>query len=262
MVNLSAAIRFISEHGNDLEQARLGVLLQNENVSLLEAVSVLRSEQREDGSWASFWSGGASSVDATCYRLAQCEQLGLNNEDFIQRALTFLTTRQLENGSFSECRKLAPVAPPWVQPDDPSAIFYLTANAGFWLQYFNKYPDNTKSAVEFLISNINIEGYLSTFLHANWLAAGLFYSANEVEHSTSIMNYLESKLTDLSASNLAWLINALVIMGVPKHMNLIVQGVDILRDLQHEQGYWLSEDGDDYNVHTTLESIRAFRICS
>jgi len=111
---------------------------------------------------------------------------------------------------------------------------------------------------KFLVSNLN-EGYFPAFLHANWLAAGLLYSLGEHKGSESILTYLHSKLPILEASNLAWLINALCIMGISTEHQLIVDAINKLQNLQHEDGRWVSEDGEWQDVHTTLESIRAIR---
>lgn len=257
MADIQLAIKFVQGHGNIVEQARLNVLLQDQAL-VREAIDNLKMMQREDGSWAPFWAPDASSIDATCYRLAQCEQLGLRSEEFIDKAISFLIGRQNTDGSFEEDVALAPVAPPWAMPGDASAKLYLTANAGCWIDYFRSSDPGLTMIGEFLVANLN-EGYLPGFLHANWLAAGLLYSLGEHKSSESILTYLHSKLPVLEASNLAWLINALCIMGISSDHQLIADAINKLRTLQHEDGRWVSEDGEWQDVHTTLESIRAIR---
>ncbi len=77
MSDIQLAIQFVRDHGNKVEHARLNVLLQADDL-VQEAVQQLKVTQRADGSWAPFWVPDASSLDATCYRLAQSEQLGIN----------------------------------------------------------------------------------------------------------------------------------------------------------------------------------------
>lgn len=261
MANLESDIRFVKEHGNIIELARLEVLLHREE-SVQYAVNQIRESQREDGGWTPFWSPDKSSVDATCYRLAQFEQLGVKNEDFISNALYFLLKRQDKDGFFAEADELESIAPPWAQPRDAAARLYLTANAAYWLKFYKGHENSLLNAVNFLKSNINTEGYLPTFLHANWMAAGLFYAINEQDYALSIMDYLTDKLAELNASNLAWMVNALVIMGVPTNTPLIIYAINKLIELQQEDGHWENEDGNHFNVHTTLESIRAFYFCN
>ncbi|WDL97159.1 hypothetical protein [Alicyclobacillus sp. ALC3] len=71
------------------------------------------------------------------------------------------------------------------------------------------------------------------------------------------MNYLLAKLPELEASNLAWLINSLCVMGISPEHQLISSAKHQLEQLQQEDGHWASEDGKWQDVHTTLECIRA-----
>ncbi|MHB1630375.1 MAG: prenyltransferase/squalene oxidase repeat-containing protein [Bacilli bacterium] len=208
MGDIQSAIQFVRNHGNKVEQARLNVLLQADNL-VQEAVQELKGTQREDGSWSPFWASDASSLDATCYRLAQSEQLGIKEADFIDHAISFIIGRQNHDGSFEEAAELASVAPPWAMPGDGPAKIYLTANAGYWIRRYNSSASCLSQIEALLISQLNDQGYLPTFLHANWLAAGLLHSLGDHTHAESIMNYLLAKLPELEASNLAWLINAL-----------------------------------------------------
>lgn len=258
MDGIQSAIQFVRNHGNKVEQARLNVLLQADGLDQ-EAVEELKETQRDDGSWSPFWEPNASSLDATCYRLAQSEQLGITAADFIDQAVSFIIGRQHQDGSFEEASELASVAPPWAMPGDHSAKMYLTANAGYWIRYYRSSAPCVSQIQKFLVSQMNDEGYLPTFLHANWLAAGLLYSLGDHEQAESIMNYLLAKLPELEASNLAWLINSLCVMGVSPEHRLIWSAKNRLERLQKEDGHWASEDGEWQDVHTTLESIRAIQ---
>ena len=241
-----------------MEHARLNVLLQADDL-VQEAVQQLKVTQRADGSWAPFWVPDASSLDVTCYRLAQSEQLGIKEAAFIEQAISFIIDRQNQDGSFEEASELASVAPPWAMPGDDSAKIYLSANAGYWIHHYNGSASCLSEVETFLLSQLNDEGYLPTFLHGNWLAAGLLHSLGEDRHAESIMKYLLTKLPELGASNLAWLINALCVVGVFPEHQLISSAKDKLEQLQKEDGHWASEDGEWQDVHTTLESIRAIQ---
>jgi hypothetical protein len=93
------AIAFILAHGGDIERFALNQLAGASYRFSLSAVKVERlllAGQRPDGGWAPFWASDYSSLDATCYRLAQAEmaQLSLPRE-----ALEFLRSRQRPDGS-------------------------------------------------------------------------------------------------------------------------------------------------------------------
>lgn len=134
MARIARAVAFIRQHGSALELARLSVLLGNPDVVPGPLTECVRS-QRPDGEWPSFWAPDASTIDATCYRLAQCEQRGLRDHAATRAALAFLVTHQEANGSFQEEAHLGSKASPWAKPGDAAARIYLTANAGYWIQY-------------------------------------------------------------------------------------------------------------------------------
>ena len=69
-MNQDKAIQFVQEKGGDLEQARLRYLLDGERPSTA-IIQQLFNGQQNDGGFAPFWAPNYSSIDATCYRLAQ-----------------------------------------------------------------------------------------------------------------------------------------------------------------------------------------------
>ena len=93
-MDFEKAVAFVTDRGNEIEQARINYVLANERPSEL-IVGKLFADQRPDGSWSPFWANDYSSLDATCFRLAQAEQLGLTKEEpAIIRAIRFLAQRQ------------------------------------------------------------------------------------------------------------------------------------------------------------------------
>jgi hypothetical protein len=260
-VNLEAALEFVKSRGNLVEQARLKYLLDNERPSR-EAVNNLLAGQRPDGGWLPFWATDSSSLDATCFRLAQAEQIGLlSSEIAITHAIGFLTQRQQLDGSWEEDKSLASVAPVWAKPGDLSARLYLTANCGFWLAVFGATNRNVLQAATFLKAYLDENGHLPASWQANWLASGLWWRLNWLDPARQVLNYLLQKLSELPASNLAWLVITLLDAGVPASHTLIDAAASSLEQSQNRAGYWSSEDGAAWDVHATLEALRALRLC-
>ena len=105
-MNLEKAVQFIKMNGNDVEQARLNYILSNERSSE-EIAAKLFIGQRMDGGWSPFWAEDYSSLDATCFRLAQAQQLGITPSDAaIMRAVNFLVQRQSADGSWKKMQSL------------------------------------------------------------------------------------------------------------------------------------------------------------
>jgi hypothetical protein len=261
-MNLEAAVEFVRSRGNIVEQARLKYLLDNERPSS-EAVNTLLAGQRPDGGWPPFWAPDYSSLDATCFRLAQAEQMGLfSSEIAIDRAVQFLIQRQQPDGSWEEDESLAAVAPVWARPGDLSARLYLTANCGFWLAVCGETNEQVLQAATHLQAYLDENGCLPASWQAHWLASGLWWRLNWQNPAHQVLNYLTQRLSELPASNLAWLVITLLNAGVPVSHTLVNTAASLLEQSQNRAGYWQSEDGIAWDVHATLESLRALRLCN
>lgn len=258
-MNAPAAVDFVRAHGTPVEQARLDALLSGTWPSA-DALAALCAGQRPDGGWPPFWAPDYSSVDATCYRLAQAEQVAVNpGAPPIQRALAFLAGRQHRDGWWEEDEAVAAVAPPWAAPGDPAARLYLAANGGFWLGLWGASGEGALRAADYLRRHLDDSGHLPTFLHAHWLAAGLWYRLGQPETAERVLVYLRARLADMEASHLAWLMNALLIAAVPGQHPLLADAATALARQQQPDGRWVSEDGPERDVHTTLEALRALQ---
>ena len=256
-MNQERAIEFIQRYGNDVELARLRRLLDGERPSQ-STINTLFNSQRDDGGWAPFWASDYSSIDATCYKLAQAEQLGLGvAETAVSDALRFLLLRQGEDGRFAEDTAVADSAPPWAKPGDLASELYLTANAGFWLAHFG-FKDAAQQAANYLARHLNRELHtLPSFAQTYWLAGGLWWILGMADEAlTAVDNHLYTHLPE-SASDLAWMLYALLLAGIETDRGVIVSGVLKLKDKQEKDGRFPSDAGQD--VHTTLEALAVFK---
>lgn len=259
-MNQQAAIQFVREQGNPSEHARLAFLLTGARPSS-ESIQQFFQDQQEDGSWSPFWTPGYSGLDATCFHLAQAEQIGIVvNEPNMVRAALFLAQRQRPDGVFEEDEAVTELAPPWARLGDRAAQLYLTANCGFWLTSLSQTQASAHLAASYIHSFLPPDGHLPTFLHTHWLAAGLFSRLKQIEPAERLLAYLATCLLDLSASSLAWLIVTLRLASLPATTPLIVQAASLLKQQQQPTGNWQSEDGPEQDVHATLEALRAFTL--
>jgi hypothetical protein len=259
-MDIEKTVHFVKKNGNKVEQARLNYVLSNEPPSE-EITTTLFAGQRLDGGWSPFWTKGYSSLDATCFRLAQAEQLGISqSEAAVMQAINFLVQRQSSDGSWEEDIRVADSAPPWAKPGDLSAKLYLTSNCGLWLALLGNPANKASQAAAYLETYIEQDGRLPSFLHTHWLAGGMFHKL-ERQASSRVFEYLGSRLYDLAGSHLAWLITTMGAAGVPPKHFLLQTAASLLEQKQKNDGYWESEDGASQNVHATIEAIRALSLC-
>lgn len=130
-MNPMLAIQYIRKNSNPIEQARLNFLLHDQLASM-EIVADFCASGNRDGSWSLFWSPDYSSLDATCFHLAQAQQLGMNiNEQAITTALEFIADRQKNDRSWEEEQSIAEIAPPWAKPR--GAIRFTLPDCKLWI---------------------------------------------------------------------------------------------------------------------------------
>jgi len=260
MYDFQQAMRFIRQNGSPVEQARLDVLIGN--LCPVEAVRQFSVAQRGDGGWAPFWAGDYSSLDATCFHLAQAQQLAIQvNEPLFENGLRFLAERQRHDGAWEEDFSVADQAPPWAKPGELATRLYLTANCAFWLAASPGFQDAALQGARYLSAYLEENGKLPSFLQALWLCGGLWGRLEMVVEAEHVLAYLAGRITELSASQLAWMVTALRIAELPAEDALIQSAIPSLVSSQREDGRWTSDDGPVFDVHTTLETLYALKLC-
>ena len=257
----SIAVQFIELHAAPLELARLDFLLHGQPASAA-VVAEFQAAQRADGGFSPLWAEDYSSLDATCFRLAQAQQLGIPFDvPVIATTRRFMAGRQKEAGSWEEDALVAAQAPHWAKPGELPARLYLTANCAYWLAASPQYAPESKRSAAYLLSHQEQNGHLPSFLHAHWLAAGAWLRLRMEQPAMLALDYLQGRFDELCASHLAWLVTTLVPAGLPTDHRLISQALAKLGKMQQSDGRWQSEDGADFDVNATLDALFAFKLC-
>jgi len=282
-VDVQSAIAYVRQRATAVELARLKYALCGE-LAAPEVVNALFADQRADGGFAPRWTQNYSSLDATCFRLAQAEQIGVSgSEAAVRRAVQFLIQRQQRDGSWEEDVSVVAKAPVWAQPGDLAARLYLTANCGYWVAVLGDVGPASKASVgpvsrssadsaarasvdpavraaDYLESCLEPDGRLPSFLHTHWLAAGLWHRLDYDDLSQQVLSYLATRLAGMSANNLTWLLTTLLGAGVPASNSLIMDASSMLERYQNPDGRWISDDGPEFDVHCTLEALRVLSL--
>jgi hypothetical protein len=192
--------------------------------------------------------------------LTQAEQLGLTlNEKPIELAIRFLVRRQSLDGSWDESTSLSNWAPTYLKPGSLEPRLYLAANCGFWVAYYSGRDNSVPRAMGFLMRYLEENGCLPSTPQANWMSAGLWLRMRRYEVAEKVITACRSHMDALSASSLAWMGVTLIISRIRQKNPLIKNTADKLLALRKPGNYWDSEDGKEWNCHTTIEAIRVLK---
>ena len=228
-MNTHSAIAFINNNGNAVDFARLRYILYKEPPTE-EAIDSLFGDQRQDGGWAPFWHKDYSSLDATCFRLAQAEELGLDLQfEPIGYAMQFIAERQYQEGSWEEEHEVAEQAPEWVKPGHSSAKLYLTANCAFTMSMFDRLNGHSALAADFMQLRMDPEGRILSYLQTHWLTAALWQRTNVPKLAVLVLQYLASQMHTLTPSDMAWMICTMLAAGFKPSNPLMYSAVEVLR---------------------------------
>ena len=256
MFDQDKAVAFVQKEGDAQAQAKLAWIVDGKRPFYADTFKLFE-DQRRGGGFAPYWATDYSSVDATCYRLAQAESVGIElTQREASAAMTFLIGRQQVSGKFSEDPRVAELAPNWIKPGDPAGDFYLTANAGFWLAQMDHTRLAATDSAGYLKKGLKVEtGQLPSFLNTYWLAGALWWMLGERDTAVLVLNHLQTRINDMPASNLTWMLNSFRIANIPSTQTLIPSAVERLKGMQEEDGRFPSDEGQD--VQVTLDALHA-----
>jgi hypothetical protein len=259
-MNAQRAITFVNTHGSPTEKARLRFIWNGTPADDAE-IAKLFEGQRHDGGFAPPWASEYSSVDATCYHIAQAEQLGVSaTHPNLKFALIFLLAQQNKAGFWDEDPSVAEIAPMWAKPGDKAAQLYLTANSSFWGAQFKAPAEVTAQASNFLKLRVSDSNEMPGFLQTHWLAGALWTKLGERDYATRMIRYLGDRVDKMALSDLAWMISAFCLAGLPANHALMYTAAIRLNKMQDSTGPWRGNENND--VQVTLEALRALKMCN
>ncbi|MDR7279523.1 hypothetical protein J2S41_006301 [Catenuloplanes atrovinosus] len=274
MVDMDAAIGFVVARGDQVDRARLSYLRTGAPAPD-DAIARTEMGQAPDGGWPAQWGGEIASIDATCFRLAELDDLGALGRPAGRKALDWLAGRQRPDGTWEEDASYARDAPPWARPGDPEARLHLTALAAYWLiigggrasaesghfdpRLGGAYAGVARSAARAIAASLRPDGSWPSFLITGALGAAVLYRQDMFYEAARMQLILADRLPKLSPGDTAYLAATLRRAGVPDDDPLPRATRQRLGETQRTDGGWPSDDGDAFDVHTTLLAIRATR---
>jgi len=259
MADLDAAIGFVVARGDQVDRARLS-WLRSGIVPAPEILARAEAGQTPGGGWPASSGGDVPSIDATCFRLSELDDLGALERDPARRALAWLAGRQQPDGMWEEDPALARDAPDWAQPGNPEARLYLTAGAGYWLAVGGSPAREVIArATQAFRASLREDGTWPSYLVAGWLGGALLYHAEWFYEAAQIQVILAERVPEMTPADVADLAAAFRRAGMSPDDWLLAAARKRLTETQRTDGGWPNEDSDALEVHTTLSAIRALR---
>jgi hypothetical protein len=273
VVDIDAAIGFVVAKGDPVDRARLAWLRAGMKPEP-EVIEKAEIGQTAEGGWPAFWADHVASVDATCFRFAELDDLGLLDRPAARRALDWLASQQHPDGMWEEDPTLAEAAPPWAMPGDPEARLFVTANAAFWLTVAGPaartagpldsraggaYAGVVAKGAQAIANSLRSDGGWPSFLVTGWLGAAVLFRQEMFYEAARMQMILSERLPEMTPADTAWLASALRRVGVSADDWLLVAARRRLTETQRSDGGWPSDDGEQFDVHVTLSAIRAVR---
>jgi hypothetical protein len=260
-MNIDLSISFIMSHGTVLEKARLGSLLQNTEPSP-DINQYFLTLQNEDGGFPfDFKQRNLGTIDNTLTALWWLDELRLLTSPIGKKALKFLINVQKPDGGWDEAPAITIYdLPPWISPGDPRTRLYLSSYCAYWLAIAGHIEQSSfTKALDFLCKQQEDSGKMPGYLHSTWIATSVFLLAGSpyLPAAHKGLQYLtQISMEMLEASQIAWALDCLGRAGLEIGHPLIKSYLVELMKRQTLDGYWLSEDGDEFIVSSTIEAIK------
>lgn len=258
------AIEFVNKNGSEEDILCLNCILEGKKADP-PYISELIDLQNKDGGFPyNFEKGNTSTLMDSTAVLVIMEEFNYLDHEIVEKIVKFLLNKQEEDGSWNESEDIVMYNPPiWMDPRNLHVKILSTAYVGYWLAKlgYDK-DDRVKRACEFLTNYRHENGSFEGFLHSTWIAASLFAKVYGKEHEVvrNAIRYLISIPKHLwTPPQLSWLLWSFGSVGFTKEEKNMGYFVDLLLNIQREDGSFVTEREEPYSVRATIEAIKALK---
>lgn len=195
---LDRAGEYVRFHGEPFDQARLAAL-----TGRVPDPTTSPWPQNPDGGWAAFWSGGHSSLDATCHRLDLLSDLP-DPIPGVDRGAAFDFIRRAQDGVGGWSEGPSDATPDWLMPGSPDARAYLTAHCARTLLRLDPALPEVARAAVLLEAWVDPRGRLPGSAQAHWLAARVLRETGRSLTARRLLDVVGRAFELFGAAQLAW----------------------------------------------------------
>jgi hypothetical protein len=196
---LDRAGQYVRVHGEPFDQDRLAALTGR----AVDVAAPIPLPQNPDGGWAAPWSGGWSSLDATCRQLDLLSDLP-GPVPGVDRAAAFAFIRQAQgvDGAWSEGP--SDTTPDRLMPGSPPAVAYMTAHCARTLLRLDPGLAEVELAARLLEAWVDPRGRLPGEPSTHWLAARVLRDTGRALAARRLLDVVGRGFESFDAVDLAW----------------------------------------------------------
>ena len=261
-VDIDKAIYFVREKGKDIDKLKLSLLL-NENSNTMNKLAEYLTLQNSDGGIPfKMRKDSISTIGPTITFFKDFLILEKTEiiKEFLDKAVYFLLQNQNEEGFFEEPISIKNFDyEPWETPGTkPNQIYCTSVVLNFLLGLRDKKYDRIiNDCITYLSRNWRDDTGFTSYSHALWNAIPSFIKIKGIENSISRrgLEMLHTfQLENYPSSSIVWMIESFINADLLDH-EWVSKLIDVLEQRQLRDGRWDSEDGEEYDVATTLSVL-------
>lgn len=261
-IDVEKAINFIREKGKPIDKLKLSLML-NENSDTLEKLAEYLNIQNSDGGIPFRMREGSISTIGPTITFFK-DFLILNKQEivkeFLEKGVNFILENQHDNGFFEEPISIKNFDySPWETPGtEPNRIYCTSIVLNFLLGVDEqRYNNIINKCIDYLSRKWRYDTGFKSYPHALWNAIPSFVKIKGMEDSISKrgLEMLQTfQLDSYPSSSLVWMIESFINVGLENH-SCVEKVVKVLEQRQVSNGWWSSEDGEEYDSSTTLSVL-------
>ena len=265
-IDIDKAVSFIREKGKQIDQLKLALMLDQNSNTMDKLAEYLTLQNSDGGIPFRMREGSISTIGPTITFFKDFLILQKSDivDEFLTKAVHFILENQNEDGFFEEPISIKNFDySPWETPGTvPNRIYCTSIVLNFLLGLDEKkFEKIINDCISYLSRNWRYDIGFQSYPHALWNAIPSFIKVKGPEDSISLrgLEMLQTfQLANYPSSSLVWMIESFINTSLADH-SFVAKVLSILEERQSLDGRWTSEDGEEYDVSTTLSVLLVLR---
>ena len=260
--DIQKAINYVKNKAIGIEKHKLH-LLQNElEIAESEIKDFLKIQNEDGGIPYRYEEETISTISSTILFFRDIILLDQESlvSDELGKAIQYLLSLQKSDGCFEEPSEIGKLdCAVWEAPGFESTQIYCTSFVINFLcgTKLEIVEDAILSGLNYLSKKWDDEKGFRSYPHSIWNAIPVFINKMGEDDSISLRGaeMLETlQLHNYPSSSLVSMVESFILAGLENH-NIVDKLLEILSSRQLPDGRWTSEDGEDYDLATTISLL-------